>query len=393
MFPAITTRRVAVGATVLAVGGAIAGALRPAPLPVETAEVRVAPLTVTLDAEGRTRVRDRYVLTAPVAGRLARVALAEGALVRPGDVVARLAPAPLDEASAREAHAALAAARAVAAEASARVPAAAQALAQARRDAERTRRLADAGAVAPRAVEEAALAARARADELAALHARRDAARADVARAEAALLRDDPSGRAPAVDVRAPVAGRVLRLAERSERVVAAGAPIAELGDPRGLEVVVDVLSSDAARVRPGMAARLEGWGGERPVPARVRLVEPAAATRVSALGVEEQRVNVVLDVPNAPPALGDGFRVDARIVTWAAPAVLVVPTGALVRAPDGSGWAAYVVEGGRAALRAVRVGELGGAQARVVAGLRAGERVVLFPSDKVAAGARLATR
>lgn len=391
-----TVRRLVLAVVGVLVIAGVAAALRPDTLEVETALVRRGPLQVTVDADGQTRVRDRYVVAAPVSGRLERVPLAEGDVVRAGDVVARIAPAPFDEPSARQARARLDGARALAVQAAARVRLADAALGQARRDAGRTRRLLDAGALAPRALEEAELAARARADEYAAARAQATAARADVDAATAALLYAGGDAGGPArgvVTVRAPSAGRVLRLAERSERAVAPGAPIAEIGDTRRLEVVVDVLSSDAARVRPGMAVRLEGWGtGEQAaVPGRVRRVESAATTRVSALGVEEQRVDVLVDVVDPPASLGDGYRMDARIVVWEQGDVLTVPASALVRA--GTGWAAYVVESGRARLREVRVGQMGSAAAQVAGGLREGAQVIAFPSDKVREGTRVVAR
>jgi HlyD family secretion protein len=264
------------------------------------------------------------------------------------------------------------------------------ALGQTRRDAERTRRLHEAGALAARDLETAELAARSRANDLAAARAQLAAAVAEVEQAAAALLHAG-GGSAAVVLVRAPTAGRVLRLAERSERVVAPGSTIAELGDTGGLEVVVDLLSSDAARVCAGMAVSLDGWGGERVVRGRVRRVEPAATTRVSALGVEEQRVNVLVDVVDPPSSLGDGYRVDASIVVWEAGDALVMPASALVR--SGAGWAAYVVADGRARLRPVEVGRMGGAAAQVVRGLSAGDRLVVFPSDRIADGARVTER
>ncbi|HEX6533984.1 MAG TPA: efflux RND transporter periplasmic adaptor subunit [Gemmatimonadaceae bacterium] len=392
----LSTKRVVLAAVGIAVIAGITAALRPEAVEVETAVVRRAPLRVTVTAEGRTRVRDRYVITAPVSGRLERVPLAEGDVVRAGDVIARLAPAPFDEPSARQASARVAAARALAREAATRVRVADAAYAQARRDAERTRRLFEAGALAPRDVEEAELAERARADDLAAARAHVTAAAAEVDQATAALLHAG-GGTGAVILIRAPSVGRVLRLAERSERVVAPGSTIAEIGDIEGLEVVVDLLSSDAARVRPGMSVSLDGWGGAGEgseggiVRGRVRRVEPAATTRVSALGVEEQRVNVIVDVADPPASLGDGYRVDATIVVWEAPDVLGVPASALVRA--GAGWAAYVVDAGRARMRMVDVGRMGGATAEVVRGLAAGDRVIVFPSDKIRDGTRVAAQ
>jgi HlyD family secretion protein len=394
-----TTRRIVLATAGALVTLGVVTVVRPDPMQVETAAVRRAPLRVTVDADGRTRVRERYVVASPVPGRLERIPLVEGDDVRPGDVIARVAPAPLDAPSARQAQARLDAARALAREADARVRGAAAGAEQARRDAARTRRLLEVGAVAPRALEEADLAARTRADDLAAARAHAAAARAEIDGATAALLHAGGAtgpatgdGRGIVV-VRAPAGGRVLRLAEQSERVIAPGAMLAEIGDVRRLEVVVDVLSSDAARVRPGMPVLLDGWGaaGQPVVRGRVRRVEAAASTRVSALGVEEQRVDVLVDVVDPPPSLGDGYRMDAHIVVWEGEAVLSVPASALVRV--GSGWGVYAVESGRIQLRAVRIGQMGGASVEVAGGLREGARVVVLPSDQVRAGARVASR
>ena len=386
----LTRNRLTLSVIALLILAGIESVLRPEPTPVETAAVGRGPLRVTVDAEGKTRVRDRFVVTAPVSGRLERVMLDEGAQVRAGDVVARIAPAPLDEPSARQARARVDAARALAAEAATRARLAEAAADQARRDHERTQRLADAGAIPRRALEEAALAARSRADDLTAALAHAAAAAAEVDQASAGLLYAGV-GAGGEVPVRAPAAGRVLRIAERSARLVPPGAMIAEIGDTRALEVVVDVLSSDAARIRPGMTVLLEGWGGAECVQGTVRLVEPAATTRVSALGVEEQRVDVLVDVVDPPAALGDAYRVDASVIVWERDGVLTVPASALVR--SGNAWAAYIVAGGRAALRTVEVGEMGGATAQVLSGLREGEQVIVFPSDQVRGGVRVAVR
>lgn len=388
---AVTVRRLVLLAMAAVVIAGVVAALRPDALEVETAVVRHAPLRVTVDAEGVTRVRDRYVIAAPVTGRLERVPLAEGDVVRAGDVVARIAPTPLDAPAARQARAGLDAARALEREAGSRVRLAADAAAQATRDAERVRRLHEAGAVSAQAREEAELLARTRADDVAAARAHAAAAAAQVEQASAALLHAAGGASGAAIPVRAPAGGRVLRIAGRSERVVASGTPLAEVGDTRVLEVVVDVLSSEAALVRAGMPVSLEGWGGDDAVAGQVRLVEPSATTRVSALGVEEQRVDVIVDVPAPPPALGDGYRVDARILVWEADSVLVVPASALVR--SGAEWRVFVVADGRAAARPVRVGRMGGTAVQVTGGLTAGDEVVLFPSDRIEDGARVERR
>ncbi|HET9729002.1 MAG TPA: efflux RND transporter periplasmic adaptor subunit, partial [Acidimicrobiia bacterium] len=225
------------------------------------------------------------------------------------------------------------------------------------------------------------------------------AAEADARQARAALLGRE-ANRPATVLVRAPAGGRVLRVPERSERIVAAGTPLLELGDPASLEVVVDVLSSDGATIHPGDRVRLAEWGGGdngehmNPLAGRVREIEPAGFTKVSALGVEEQRVNVIVDVDTIPPGVGDGFRVDASIIVWSAPNVIVVPRSALLQASGTSGgWSAFVVKAGRVEARSVRIGHVGGTAAEVLVGVDEGDEVVLFPSDQVKAGIRVAPR
>lgn len=386
----LTPRRITLALLpALAVAG-IAAALRPKAVEVETALMRRAPMRVTVDEEGRTRVRDRYAVTAPVAGWLHRVPLTEGDVVEAGDVVARISPLPLDAPTTRQASARLSAARAMRSQAETLATAAAAVLEQVRRETERTRRLHAAGALSRQHMEQAELTLRSHADDLAAARARAAAADAEVDQAAAALLHT-AGDRDGLVLVRAPAGGRVLRLAERSARVITPGAPIAEIGDTRALEVAVDVLSSDAARICEGMQLTLEGWGADSMLQGVVRRVEPAATTRLSALGVEEQRVNVIADINDPPSALGDGFRVDVRIIVWESDDELVLPAGALIRVGDG--WGAYVVEQGRARLRHIRVGQLGGGGVQVEDGLMEGERVILFPSDRIREGTRVRPR
>jgi HlyD family secretion protein len=383
-------RRVAWVLAALLAAAAAVWALRPSPLEVETAVVDRGPLRETVDEDGATRVRDRFAVAAPVGGRLVRIDLEEGDAVAAGEVVARIAAPPLDPRTAGEGAGRLAAARAGVRQAEARVAQAAAAHAQALRESERARVLADAGALSRQEREEAELQAATRAREVDAARALAAAAAAEATAAEGALRDAAPEGgvRGPVVEVRAPVAGRVLRVAERSGRTVAAGTPLVELGDARALEVVVDVLSADAVRIAPGMRVEIGEWGGEGILPARVRTVSPAAFTRVSALGVEEQRVNVVIDLEAAPAALGDGYRVEARIVTWESAAAPRVPAGALFR--SGDGWTVFVVDGGRARLRAVETGRRGEGWVEVVSGIAAGEAVVMYPGDRVEAGMRV---
>ncbi|MGE5101399.1 MAG: efflux RND transporter periplasmic adaptor subunit [Deltaproteobacteria bacterium] len=394
------TRAKLIGATlgVLAIA-AVAFALRPKPLVVETSTIARRNLEATVDADGRTRVRERYVVVAPVAGRLARITRVEGALVRAGDIVARLTPLPLDSQAVTQAQARVDGANALVLEASAQVRVANANLDQRRRELSRAKRLAQVGGVAPRVVEESELAELQAKESVRAAEERARAAEADARQARAALLGRE-ANRPATVLVRAPAGGRVLRVPERSERIVAAGTPLLELGDPASLEVVVDVLSSDGATIHPGDRVRLAEWGGGdngehmNPLAGRVREIEPAGFTKVSALGVEEQRVNVIVDVDTIPPGVGDGFRVDASIIVWSAPNVIVVPRSALLQASGTSGgWSAFVVKSGRVEARSVRIGHVGGTAAEVLVGVDEGDEVVLFPSDQVKAGIRVAPR
>ena len=189
----------------------------------------------------------------------------------------------------------------------------------------------------------------------------------------------------------APASGRVLRVVRDSAGPVASGAPLLELGDPHAIEIVVDVLSSDGARISPGMPVLIDGWGGDSELHGRVRLVEPSAFTRISALGVEEQRVNVIATLDAPPPTLGDGFRVDARIVTWRAGDVLVIPASATFR--DHERWAVYAVQDGRARLVPVQLGHRGRLDVEIAGGLADGSVVVVHPGDRVVEGANVQPR
>lgn len=373
--------------------------VRPAAVPVETAEVSRGPLQVTVDEEGETRVRQRFVVAAPTAGRLLRITLDEGDRIAAGDVLARIVPAPLDPRDEAAAQARLEAAEDARRGADAGAALAEAALAQAERDLARAERLRAAGARSDEELERARLERTRARRQLESARFARDAAlhAAEAARAVLMAARtprtssaDDGACAGPdaCVDVHSPVAADVLRVHEESERIVAAGAPLLELGDPGSIEIVVDVLSADAVRVRPGADVWIEDWGGEQPLRAKVRLVEPSGFTKVSALGVEEQRVNVIADFVDPPAGLGDGFRVEARIVVWEAADVLRVPASALFR--HGDGWAVFVVDGSTARRRPVEIGQRGSFEAEVRAGLEAGERVVLHPSDRLADGVRV---
>lgn len=378
----------------LAIAGAIALGLRPTPVPVETAVAARGTLLVTVDEDGRSRVKDRYTISAPLAGTVARPALHAGDSVLQGQVVARLVPlaTPLLDPRARaEAQARVAGARAVLRQAGAVVASARAAAEFSSREAARQHALFEGGASPRQAVEQADLADRMRQEERTSAEYGARVAAAEVRLAEAALARLGAQSSEEAFTVRAPAAGVVLRLFQESEVPVQPGAPLLEIGDPAALEVVVDVLTTDAIAIDRGAPVRIERWGGDSTLSGHVRRVEPSAFTRLSALGVEEQRVNVLVDLD--PPrsrwsGLGDGYRVEASIVVWEGRDRLLIPSGAVFR--QGSGWAAYTADQGRARLRSVELGRGNGIQVEVTRGLEPGERAILYPTDNVKNGVRV---
>ncbi len=395
----MTRRRVLGFAAAAAIAGLLFLVFRPSPVHVETGTVARGRLLVTVDEEGETRVRDRFVVAAPIAGRVARLVLEAGDAVRQGEVIARMHPLPLDPRSRAEAEARLEAAQAAVREADARVAQAQAAHEQAARSAARSRQLGRSGTIADEELEQAVLleTARAREREAAQFAARAAAYNLEAARAallapggggSQALVAACESGEPGCVELRSPVDGQVLRVPEKSERVVTAGTPLLELGDPAALEVVVDVLSTDAVKVRPGAAMLIEEWGGAQPLQATVRRVEPAGFTKLSALGVEEQRVNIVGDFAGTHDGLGDAYRIEARIVVDEAADALLVPSSALFR--RGGQWHVFTVAGERAALRAVEIGRSNPRHAEVLSGLAEGDTVILHPSDQVADGVRI---
>lgn len=396
----ITRTHTVIGGAVVLVGAAIVFARQPKPLVVDTSTVTRTRLETTVEADGKTRVRERYLVVAPVAGRVERIPFVEGAPVRAGQVVARLTPLPLDSQALMQAQARVDAAAALALEAAGHVRIAEASLDQQRRELSRAQRLVDVGGVAPRVVEEAQLATLQAEHDARAARQRAAAAEADVRQARSVFV-GQHGYRPAAILVRAPAAGRVLHVPERSERIVAAGAVLIEVGDPASLEIVVDVLSSEGATIHSGDRVRLGAWGtqttSEHDATAwgTVREVEPAAFTKISALGVEEQRVNVIVNPDGMPADVGDGFRVEASIIVWSSSDTPVVPRSALLQANGGrtGEWLAFVVRSGRAERRSVRIGHLGGTAAEVLGGIAPGDVVVIFPSDQVLPGVRVKAR
>jgi len=397
-----TRNKIALGVAILAVAGAVAWALRPQPFAVETAQVTSGTFERTVSDDGKTRVRERYVVSAPLAGRVERIRLKAGDAVQAGQPVAVLkpaAPAFLDARTARELEARVGAAEAQHARARAEVARTLAQRDQAQSDLDRQIKLARDGFVSATAREQADLALRIAQRTLEAANFAEDAAGHEVQQARASLVRyrAESSARIPtatAWEVTAPVAGRVLRVVQESEGPVVSGAQLIEIADPRSLEAVVDVLSQESVSIRPGMPARVDLGQGVTPLAARVRLIEPAAFTKISALGVEEQRVNVVLDFDeplDRIQTIGDGFRVEAVIVTHRVDDAIKVPVGAVFR--DGEGWAVFAVESGRAVKRAVNIPLRNAAVALIEKGLKPGETVIVYAPDALRDGARVSLR
>jgi HlyD family secretion protein len=391
MLRVLTNRRVLFA--LVAVGGLLAFALWPTTLVVDVATVSRGPLVVTVDEEGRTRVRERYVVSAPVAGRVLRIELEPGDVVKRGDIVARVQAEPpslLDARTRAEAQAAIDSAGAWLDRARAEEGRARAALAQAERELARSRTLAAAGALPAQEADTREADARLASETVNAAASAVRVAAADLERVGARLMAPSPRAAAGIVAVTAPVDGVVLRRLRESESVVPAGEPLLDLGDPRQLEIVADLLSTDAVQVRVGARATIEQWGEDLTLDATVRRIEPSGFTKISALGVEEQRVNVILEPsdPAACAALGDAYRVDVRIVIWEAPSVLKVPTSALFR--EGEQWAVYAVRDGRARRTLVEIGRQTGREAEVQSGLQEGAQVVVYPGDLIRDGARV---
>jgi HlyD family secretion protein len=396
MWRLLTNRRVLqIGAVV---GVLLAVALWPVATAVDVGQVTRGRLVVTVDEEGETRLHHRFRVSAPVAGRVLRIELEPGDPVeRDKTVVARMradSPALLDARTRAEAQAAFASAQSVVGRARAEEQRARAALELARSQLERERALDASGLTARQSLELKQTAVVTAEESLRAATFAAAAARADLEQARARLQPSTLEAGGRILPVLAPVDGVVLRRFRESESVVPAGEPLVEIGDPSHLEIVSDLLSTDAVRVKPGMRVSVEEWGGPEPLGAKVERVEPFGFTKVSALGVEEQRVNVIIDLDDdraAWKAMGDGYRVEVRIAVWDADNVVKVPTSALFR--EGRQWAAYVVERGRARRSAVQLGQRTSTEAEVLGGLQEGQQVVLHPPDTLADGARVTVR
>lgn len=386
------------GAGVIAV---IAWALWPQPVPVDVATIGKGPLEVVVEDEGITRIREVYTVSAPIGGKMLRAEREVGDRVVAGKTVVAVIeptdPTFLDVRTQRVNEAAVEAAQAAVDLAEAQIKQARSQLEFAQGDLRRAEELAARQTISARALEKAKLDVTSAEAAVASAVATLEVRRRELESARARLIQPgDPATRSASccIEVRSPIDGLVLRIVAESEQVVPAGAPLIELGDPNDLEIVVDFLSRDAVRIVPGAPARIESWGGETALNARVRRIDPTGFTKVSALGIEEQRVKVLLDFTDPAEKwrqFGHGYRIVARVAVWRGDDVLLVPLGALFR--QGENWAVFVVADGRARQRLVGIGERNLRAARVLDGLEPGDEVVLHPSDRVHDGVRVQPR
>lgn len=393
----INRRNVLLALAGVAAAAALVWAFAPSPVAVETAVVERGRFEESVEEDGRTRLRDRYTISSPVMARVARITLREGDAVKAGDTVAVLTPVVpgmVDERSVQEAQARVKGAEAGVALATARVDRARVAQEQAQLELTRTAKLASEGFLATAQLDNARLTLDAANRELEAARAQRDVAVHDRAQAAAALQPVTGAASGRPLAVRSPVDGVVLRVPQQSESTIPAGTPLLDVGDPAHMEIIAQLLTTDAVKALPGTPVVIERWGGP-PVAARVRLVEPAAFTKISALGIEEQRVNVVIDAEQPPPEwrnMGDGFRVTARVITASADGATLVPVGAVFPYADG-GMAVYRLEGSRVKVRAVELGGRNANVALVRSGLEPGDAVVVYPPPALADGKRVEVR
>ncbi len=374
----------------------LAYAFVPRPLSVDLGTVIRGPLKVSIDEEGRTRVREVYVVSAPLTGRVQRVEPHVGDTVRAGKtVLASIQPTDptfLDIRSQVQAESQVKAAEAAEALARAELQRTDAELEYAEAELKRARALALRGTISQAALDRAEMEVKTRRAARLTVEAGLRVKQFELETARASLITpgqnpEDGNHQADCcVKVKAPVSGRILRVIHESEAVVAAGTPLIEIGDPRDLEMIVELLSADAVRIREGADVAIAEWGGDGELKGRVRRIEPYGFTKVSALGIEEQRVNVVIDFTDPPAAwsaLGHGFRVEVAITVWAADDVVKAPVGALFR--DGETWAVFLATDGSANLRHIELGHSNGTEAEILSGLAPGDQVVLHPSDRIA--------
>jgi HlyD family secretion protein len=365
---------------------------------VEIAKVQRGPLVVTVNEDGRTRVKDRYIVSAPVTGNLGRLELEAGDPVEENQVLARLVPLPpplLDSRTRAEARARVDAAAAAVRQAQAAVNRARYERDFAKQEADRATAVVEQGGLARSDADRAVSTYRSSQEALSSAEFGARVAEYELKVARTALMQLSGQGEdIEHLEITSPVSGQVLQVFQESEGVVQGGTPILEVGDPEALEIVVDVLSQDATRIRPGAPVLIERWGGKNPLHGHVRIVEPSAFTKLSALGVEEQRVNVIVDLDDDRElwsTLGDGYRIEARISVWEGENILKVPASAVFRSEEA--WATFAVEDDTAVLRSVEIGESNGLETQVLSGVQEGDEVVAYPSDSVRDGVSVKAR
>lgn len=385
-------RRILIAMVLLAIAGGVAYALRPQPVPVDLATVEHGTLHVSIDEDGVTRIRERYTISAPLSGRLLRVGLDPGDDVKQGQLLLVIEPSDpslLDARSRAEVAARVNAARSAVNEAEAEIARVTATLQSAQREYDDQQQLISRGATTAQELDDAELLLQVRTQEQTSANFAMQVAQFQLELAEAALVHTaDPADGAQndvRLEITAPCNGRVLRLFRKSEGYVTAGAPLLVFGDTNDLEMVVDVLSTDAVSITPGDRVLIEHWGGTLPLNGRVRVIEPAAFTKVSSLGVEEQRVNIIVDFTDPPDArlgLGDGFRIETQIIIWQENDVLMAPSSAVFKTDDD--WSVYRLQNGRAELTPIRIGRRNGQDVQILAGLDIGDSIVTYPSDAV---------
>lgn len=398
----VTSRRMISLAIMVSIVGLLIYGFLPPAVDVDLATIVRGQLMVTVDEDGKTRVRERYVVASPLTGRLLRTSLHSGDIVQSGKTIVAIIEASdatlLDDRARAESEARLKAAEAHRQQATALIERARDADIVAKSELERAEALHAKAIQTEEAIDTVRLKYRLATHDLRVAEFNLTIAEFERDQAQAAFVRfserPEDQQRLFRHEIPAPISGRVFRVFEENAVPVSPGTHLIELGDPTDLEVEIDVLSVDAVEIRPGAKVSLVHWGGKTPLEARVRVVEPSAFTKVSALGIEEQRVWVIADI--LTPAeerrtLGDNFRVEAKIITWEAADVLKVPSGALFR--RGDDWAVYSVRQSRAALQLVKVGHTNGNETEVLDGLNIDDRVILNPSDRVRPGVRVVAR
>lgn len=388
-------RMIASSVAAAAAVGLLVWSFRPQPVPVDIVQANIGPVTVSIRELARTRVQDQFEISAPIAGFAPRLEWEAGDLVTAGQLLLKLQPLPtsvLDPRAREAAEAEVARAQAAVSAAEAALESAQSRARLAERELDRLEPLFERGTISESQLDRTRAERNQAVADLRSAESNVDVARQGLRYARAALLQGTGStGPVDSFTIESPIAGRILAVLHESAGVVQPGEPLLRIGDPASLEIVAEVLTDDAVRVTPGMPVELERWGGDNTLFGEVRRIEPSAFTKVSALGVEEQRTQVIIDITSPRTqwsALGHGYRLEARFILWRAPAALNVPNGAVFQAGDSA--AVFVVRDGRARIQAVEAGRRGERHTRILSGLEAGQAVIAHPDNEIEDGARV---